>query len=279
MEKKNEWEHQVILVIVAILAVGLIFVLGWMLFNTLFGEEPLPTFTPFPPAETRPTFTAAADNSWAMIQTAGRMVAGTSADYPPFGFYNSSYALDGFDVALIRAIGQKLGVQVDVQDYAFDGLGSALQIGQINLAIAAISVTPERQEQLEFSSIYYSGQEGMLAGQNSTISSIPSVDALAPYRVGVQAGSVYEVWLRTSLVDTGKMPASNLLIYPRIDGAMTDVREGRIDVVVLDLLPAQDFLKQGGLKLVGQGLSQQSFAIAMPQRSGCLARPDQPRPG
>ena len=119
-------------------------------------------------------------------------------------YYNASYALDGFDVALIRLIGQKLGVQVDVQDYAFDGLSSALQIGQINVAIAAISVTPERQQQLGFSSIYYSGQEGMLAGQNSAINSIPSVDALAPYRVGVQAGSVYETWLRTSLVDSGK---------------------------------------------------------------------------
>ena len=266
MEKKN---NTVILVIVAILAVGLIFVLGWMLFNTIFSEEALPTFTPLPPADT-PLPSAAPDNSWALVQSAGRMVAGTSADYPPFAYYNSNYALDGFDVALIRAIGQKLGVQVDVQDYAFDGLGSALQIGQINVAIAAISVTPERQEQLEFSNIYYSGQEGMLAGENSAITSIPSVDALAPYRVGVQAGSVYEVWLRTSLVDTGKMPVSNLLIYPRIDGALTDVKDGRIDVVVLDLLPAQDFLKQGGLKLVGQGLSQQSFAIAMPKASAAL---------
>ena len=266
----NEGKHNnVILVIVAIFAVGLIFVLGWRLFDTLFGEEPLPGITPYPPAETALP-SAAADNSWGMIQTAGRMVAGTSADYPPFAFYNSSYALDGFDVALIRAIGQKLGVQVDVQDYAFDGLGSALEIGQINVAIAAISVTPERQEQLEFSNIYYSGQEGMLAGENSAITSIPSVDALAPYRVGVQAGSVYEIWLRTSLVDTGKMSASNLLVYPRIDGALTDVREGRIDVVVLDLLPAQDFLKQGGLKLVGQGLSQQSFAIALPKGAAAL---------
>ena len=264
MDKKN---NTVILVIVAILAVGLICILGWMLFNTLFGEEQAPVVTL--PVET-PVSTPAGDNSWSLVQTTGRLVAGTSADYPPFAFYNASYALDGFDVALIRLIGQKLGVQVDVQDYAFDGLSSALQIGQINVAIAAISVTPERQQQLGFSSIYYSGQEGMLAGQNSAINSITSVDALAPYRVGVQAGSVYETWLRTSLVDSGRMPAANLLVYPRIDGALTDVQAGRIDVVVLDLLPAQDFLKQGGLKLVGQGLSQQSFAIALPITSVAL---------
>jgi ABC-type amino acid transport substrate-binding protein/heat shock protein HslJ len=267
MEKKNT--NTVVLVIIAILAVGLICILGWMLFNTLFGEEQAPVYTPLPPAET-PLSSPAADNSWALVQGSGRLVAGTSADYPPFAYYNAGYALDGFDVALIRAIAQRLGVQVDVQDYAFDGLPSALQIGQINVAIAAISVTPERQQQLGFGSIYYSGQEGMLAGQNSAINSIPSVDALAPYRVGVQAGSVYETWLRTSLVDTGKMPAANLLVYPRIDGALIDVKEGRIDIVVLDLLPAQDFLKQGGLKLVGQGLSQQSFAIALPLASIAL---------
>ncbi len=139
---------------------------------------------------------------------------------PPFGFYNASYALDGFDVALIRLIGQKLGVQVDVQDYAFDGLGSAMQIGQINRCHCC-DLCYARAASSRWNSAVFTIQARRvcLPGKVLPSARIPSVDALAPYRVGVQAGSVYEMWLRTSLVDSGKMPAANLLIYPRIDAA------------------------------------------------------------
>ena len=71
----------------------------------------------------------------------GVLRVGTSADYPPFEYYNSRYQLDGFDIGLIREIGKQLGVQVEIKDYAFDGLYNALQLGSIDAAISAITVT------------------------------------------------------------------------------------------------------------------------------------------
>ena len=98
----------------------------------VLGPTPEPTPTPVP----------APEQAWERIQERGKMVVGTSADYPPFAYYNRLYRMDGFDPALIQAIGQKLGVQVEIRDYAFDGLFNALQLGEIDLAIAAITVTP-----------------------------------------------------------------------------------------------------------------------------------------
>jgi polar amino acid transport system substrate-binding protein len=258
MQKQN---NQTLIIIASLAAVLLICVLGIWLYSALFGgraPEPVPTA----PTEIIST-PVGTDQVWARIQASGKMVVGTSADYPPFEYYNASYQIDGYDIALIRAIAQRLGVQAEVQDYAFDGLGGALQIGQIDVAVAAVSITPERQAQVDFSNVYYASQDGILAAQNSPITTITSVDAMAPYRVGVQAGSVYETWLRTSLVDTGKMLAGNLLSYPRIDSALADLKAGRINLVVLDLIPAQTYVSQGGLKLVGQGLAPQNYAIAM----------------
>ena len=79
---------------------------------------------------------------WARIQTAGKLVIGTAADYPPFEFYSSDYTLDGFDIALAKALGDELGVEVEFNDYAFDGLLDQVQLGHVDAALAAISVTP-----------------------------------------------------------------------------------------------------------------------------------------
>ena len=54
-------------------------------------------------------------------------------------------------------IGRRLGVQVEYQDFAFDGLGGALQLGQVDAVIAAISVMPEREAVVDFSNVYFVG--------------------------------------------------------------------------------------------------------------------------
>ncbi len=219
---------------------------------------------------TLPPTAAAADAAWARIQARGHIVVGTAAGYPPFEYYNNSYQLDGFDIALMREVGRKLGVQVDFQDLVFEFLGPALQIGQIDAAISAISVTPDRLAQYDFSNIYFVGKDGVLAKSDSQVPAVVSPEQLAGQRVGVESGSVYEQWIKTNLVDTGKMPATDLLVYPRADIAVGDLRSGRADLVVMDFNPAASFAEQGGVKVVGQGISQQLYAIAMSKGSPTL---------
>ena len=209
---------------------------------------------------------------WAQAQASGKLRVGTSADYPPFEFYNAQYQIDGFDPALMRLIGQQLGVQVEIVDFAFEGLGAALELGQIDAAISAISVTPEREAQLDFSNVYYYGLDAILARQDSPVGTITQVDQMAAYRVGVQTGTVYESYLRSSLVDTGRMPATNLVSYSRADQAVNDLRNGLVQLIMLDKQPADEFNAAGGLKLVGQGLNPQSFAIAVCQGGTDLIR-------
>ena len=201
-------------------------------------------------------------SSWEQIKAKGVLVVGTSADYPPFSYYNQQSQIDGFDPALIRKMGERLGVKVEVKDFAFEGLDEALMLGQIDVAIAAISVTPERQAWVDFSTVYYASTEGILTSVNSQVPSITSVDQMAAYRVAVHKSTVYETWLRTSLVDTGKMPSANLFIYTDTRLAIQDLSANRIDLAVADLQPALAAVTTGGLKLVGQGLSPQQYAIA-----------------
>ena len=220
-----------------------------------------------PPTETPTPATAAG-----MCLKNGRLVVGTSADYPPFETFTNTFTLDGFDIALMKEIGTRMGVPVEFHNIAFEGLIGAIQLDQINAAISAISVTSQRSEQIAFSNVYYIGSDGILASVSSNIGPITSVQQIASQLVGVQTGSVYQNWVQTNLIDTGMMPAGNLYSYPTIDLAVNDLITGKIGLVLLDSGPAMKFANQGSAKLVGEGFTQQNYAIGF--RQDCLALKD-----
>ncbi|MBN1146566.1 MAG: transporter substrate-binding domain-containing protein [Anaerolineales bacterium] len=284
MSKLGLTRNQVlILIIVGMVISSLIAAGAYMVFS--LARAPLPAL-PAPPTKTmalpeKASFTptispsdtptpAPSDDTWARVQQAGKLVVGTSADYPPFEYYDSAFQLDGFDIALVDEIGARLGLQVEVKDLAFDGLFAALALGQVDVAAAAIAVTPGRERLAYFSDVYLDSQDGVLARQDSVIRAINSPKELAPLKVAVQRQSIYEGWIKTELVDTGAMPLENLRAYTQIDAAITDLKNGSVDLVVMDLLPAQGFLAQGDLKIVGQGISQQKYAIALRYGAGTL---------
>ncbi|MCA9949327.1 MAG: transporter substrate-binding domain-containing protein [Anaerolineales bacterium] len=208
--------------------------------------------------------TGTTDEAWNRIQSAGKLVAGTSADYPPFAYYTSDFELDGYDIALINAIGAELGLQVEIKDMAFDGLDEALALGQIDVAIAAISVTPEREGLVDFTHVYYIGEDAFLGAEGAGFT-VNAAQDLAGQKVGVQNKSVYQDWVENNLVATGLIPEKNLQEYAQISQAIADLQLGRIDTVMLDLKPAQAAVLSGGVEIVGQGLNRQRFSIALPQ--------------
>jgi len=210
------------------------------------------------------------DDSWERILSAGVLRVGIAADYPPFSYYNNQHMIDGFDPALIREIGNKLSVRVEMTDFAFEGLGPALEIGQIDAVIAALSVTPSREALADFSNIYYVGEDGVLAREGSDIDAVNIIDDLAYKRLGVQRRSVYEDWVRENLIAVGKLAEDQLFVYAKPEHAVSDLELGRLDLVMMDLQPAGTAAKEGNVSLVGKGFNQQRFAIAVPAGAATL---------
>jgi ABC-type amino acid transport substrate-binding protein len=268
---------------VIVLGLGL---LAAVLLVAACGSE-TPTATPLPPAPTipvLPTDTAVPvaptvpsaipgvglDDSLQRVQSSGHMVVGTSADYAPFEYYNADFQFEGFDIALMDEIARRLGVTADYHDIVFEGLGGAIQARQVDLAIAAISETPERAQVMDFGNVYYISEDGVLAREDTSIAALTAPVELASWRVGVERGSVFEGWIEDTLVNTGQMPQTNLFSYEKVGDATRDLAQQRLDLVVMDLLPAEAALTGGGLKLVGQGLNQERFAIALPKGEDSL---------
>ena len=86
--------------------------------------------------------------------TGETLVVGTNAAFPPFEYVGDDGQPDGFDMALIKAIGAKIGMEVQIQDMEFDSLVSSIG-SKIDVAIAGMTVTEERQKTVDFSESYY----------------------------------------------------------------------------------------------------------------------------
>ncbi|CUS04480.2 protein of unknown function [Candidatus Promineifilum breve] len=213
---------------------------------------------------------AAAGDAWAAVRQRGRLIVGTSADYPPFAYYTEDFQLTGYDIALARLLGERLGVEVEFNDMAFDGLGGALQVGQIDVAIAAISITDQRRQTVDFSNLYFVSEGAALARAGEGIT-INRLEDLAPFRVAVQSGSVYQTWLEEEAIATGLLPADQLLVYVAASQAVADLRAGLVDVAIADALPLEVAARDEGLQIVGRGLNRQRLAVALGRGSTLLS--------
>ncbi len=257
VEPKEEKSKTWIYVLAGVVIVVLLALIGF----ALFGGKSTPKAPPPPEA---------GDDSWVKIEAAGVMRVGTAADYRPFEYYNESLAIDGFDIALIREVGNFLGVNTEVTDFAFQGLGGALQIGQVDVLISGLSITEEREAIADFSNVYYVGEDGVLARDGSGIDSVSSPADFSGKRVGVQDQTVYQDWAQSTLVGTGIITQDQLYVYAKPEHAVNDLVLDRLDLVVMDILPAQKSAADPKVNLVGKSLNLQRFAIAVPNGAGAL---------
>ncbi|MCX6044907.1 MAG: transporter substrate-binding domain-containing protein, partial [Chloroflexi bacterium] len=202
------------------------------------------------------------DDDWARIKAAGKIVVGTSANYPPFEFYDSNYQLDGFDIALFKELGKRLGIEVEFNDFAFDGLLDALRLNQVDAAISAISVTPDRQQLVDFTNLYYVGGSAAVV-RIAVTDTIGSATDLRGKKVGVERGTTYQFWAQQNAVDKGVIAQDDLIPYEDTGTLLRDLRNGRIDVALLGLLPASLLVQRfSDVRLAGQDFNTQQFAIA-----------------
>ncbi len=229
--------------------------------------EPLPT----EPASPAPTSVTAAPTATSAAPAAGVLRVGSSLDNPPFSTYDDQGRPTGFDIALITDLARRMGMEVKVEDFTFEGLWAALAQEQVDAAVAAISITPERAQQVDFTNAYYVGQDAVLAALDASIRPVRRLDDLAQLRVGVQKGSIYESWLQENGVKAGKMPAESVVTYVNPDQGLLDLTAGQIDVFLLDRQPAEAFSRQGRAKVIGQGIYPQVYGIAVRKGSPLLA--------
>jgi polar amino acid transport system substrate-binding protein len=178
---------------------------------------------------------------------ADKLVVGTSADYPPYESVDEQGNFVGFDMDLIREIGKRLNMEVEIKDMPFDSLIAAVQEGKIDAVIAAMQISPERLEQVDFSNGYHTQVDAFLVkGDSSLVLNTPQ-DA-AGLKIGVQTGTLQEQWAVDNLIPLGTTE-DQIFRYERVDQGALDVKNGRIDILFINADPAAELAEKEGLKL------------------------------
>jgi len=177
-----------------------------------------------------------------------KLVVGTSADYPPYESKDTkTNEFVGFDMDLIREVGKRIGMQVEIKDMPFDSLIAAVQEGKIDAVIAAMQKSAARQEKVDFSDGYHTQVDAFLVKGDSPITMTKPQDA-AGHTIGVQTGTLQEQWAVDNLIPLGTKE-DQIFRYERVDQGALDVANGRIDMLFINADPAAELAKNQGLKV------------------------------
>lgn len=195
----------------------------------------------------------------------GVLTVGTNPEFPPFEYMGDDGNPDGFDMALIKAIGEKLGVEVQIESYEFGSLVSSIG-SKIDVSIAGMTITEERQQTVDFSDPYYEAIQSVIVLKDSEIK---SADDLKGKSLGCQLGTTGDFIIQD-------IEGADNHQYNRGVDAVNDLLNGKVDAVIIDRNPAAVFQSQYPDQIVtlsGEdfGFETELYAIAMPKGDTALA--------
>ncbi|MBW6410222.1 ABC transporter substrate-binding protein [Clostridium weizhouense] len=206
-----------------------------------------------------------ATNSLEAIKQKGKLVVGTSADYPPYEFHKEVDGKDkivGFDISIAEQVAKDLGVELQVNDMDFDGLLVALQAGKVDMVFAGMTPTDERKENADFSNIYYTAQHGFVVRKGEE-DKIKSLDDLKGKKIGVQKGSIQE-----GLVDKN-LPDAEKKALAKVTDLVLDLKNNKVDAILVELPVAQfNCEKNEGIALTSLVLEDEEGGSAIAMKKG-----------
>lgn len=194
------------------------------------------------------------------IKQSGVLVLATSADYPPFESIDEKdgKTVIGFDVDIANAIAKKLNVKLEVKNIDFKGLLPALVEGKCDIIASGMAADDERRKSVDFSDVYF--YDNMLLVVAEGNNSIKSITDLNGKKIGAQLSTTCEK------IAQG-IPGVVYKSMDKVDQLMLEVKNGRMDGVVVNLTVGGEYVKSiGGLKTIEipeLNVNPEGYAVAI----------------
>jgi len=163
---------------------------------------------------------------------------------------------------MVTKILEDAGYTVEVKDIAFDSLILSLENGKIDVIAAAMTITEEREEQIDFSNPYYEADQSVLTKVGGNLNLNTSQD-LQNYTVGAQTGTTGAAWIEENLVDNGNMNEDDFKRYETYTLAVLDLVNGNIDAIVLDKPVAESYVKNQNVEIVMTIITEESYGLGV----------------
>ena len=186
---------------------------------------------------------------------AGKLTMATNATFPPYEMTTDSGDIEGIDVDTAKAIAEKLGLELQIDDMDFDAALLSVQQGKADIAMAGITVTDERKAVMAFSDSYATGIQSIIVPEGSDIA---SPDDLAGKKIGTQRGTTGYIYC------TDDFGEDSVVAYDNGLTAVQALNNGQVDAVVIDNAPAKEYVAANpGLKVLETSYAEEDYAIGM----------------
>jgi len=159
---------------------------------------------------------------------------GVEGAYPPFSEVGPDGKLKGFDIDIAFALCTQMKAQCTLVQQDFDGMIPALQARKFDAIIASMSITPERQQSVNFSDKYYSTPARLVAKGGSKLQTTP--EGLKGRKIGVQRSTIHDRYA------SDMFKGAEIVRYTKQDEVFLDLAAGRIDATLVDSVAADAVL-------------------------------------
>ena len=185
----------------------------------------------------------------------GVLTMGTNATFPPYEYKDGDDVV-GIDAEIAQAIADELGMELEIEDIAFDSIIPEIVSGKADMALAGMTVTEDRKASVDFSDTYATASQMIIVKEDSEIA---GPDDLKGVTVGVQLGTTGDIYVSDLEAD-----GTTVERYNKGFEAVQALSQGKIDAVVIDGEPAKTFVSETeGLKILDEAFTVEEYAIAV----------------
>ena len=185
----------------------------------------------------------------------GVLVMATNAEFPPYEYHDGGEIV-GIDAEIAKAIADELGMELEIEDIAFDSIIPEITSGKADMGLAGMTVTEDRKQSVDFTDTYAKASQKIIVKEDSAIA---SPDDLTGVIVGVQQGTTGDIYVSDLEAD-----GTTVERYNKGFEAVQALSQGKIDAVVIDGEPAKTFVAQTeGLKILEESFTDEEYAIAV----------------
>ena len=190
-----------------------------------------------------------------------RYIVGIDGSYPPYSYMGTDGRYTGFDVESIQWIAERMGFDVVIVAVPWDGIISALQARQIDMIYSGMTITPERAAQVSFSKPYLKIPQSIAVRSDSST----TIEDILAGRVviGVQRGTMGEMWAEKELVGKGRMPAGNLRTFDTFPLAIAALLNGQVGATIHDKPPTADLISGKNARILVEIDTNERYGIAV----------------
>jgi len=181
------------------------------------------------------------------------LVMATNAEFPPYE-YREGDQIVGIDAEIAKAIADDLGLELVIEDMAFDSIIAAVQSGKADMGVAGMTIDEDRLKNVNFSTPYTTAAQVVIVKDGSAIASPAD---LVGKKIGVQLGTTGDIF-------AGDIEGATVERFNKGFEAVQSLTQDKVDAVIIDREPAKVFVTQNvGLVILDEAYTIEEYAIAV----------------